>query len=640
MMKHSVRMAAALVLAAACTDAQLGVPAPAALQALDDRLEIDGTYCTEPAGAAVFPVKIVFLIDLSGSMCYTDPASGACTTDLCTQGPNNPSTNPSPPRRLVAVQTVLDKFKNNPAVSFSVVTFSSDIHVHPFDESPVNKPVFFTTDQTALNLDELRNVDSVTDYQGALSRVKNLLSDDMAATAALRQSDLPRTKYAVLFLTDGTPFPHCSKGDPTRDNPPDQPTCPGDPSACTICQVGFNGTNTFQGLTPGEDYNEPYQLVQIVNEMHTLADSHSVGDFKFHSIQLQVANATQCCPVCFADDPDGSRAGALLTAMAQPDQGLGTYKLFTQASDLTFIDYDFTSLQEDFVTRQLIVQPANEIATATGIAIDSDGDGISDDDEFKLGSNRLKKYSDDDGYSDLFKLRHPELGFQIGVSSLARCMANSPKCPGHLPCDTDGDGLTDCEEFELGTDPELVDTDADGIPDGIEFRLGLNPLRDDTREDLDFDGISNINEVLGFSAPGLADTRAAQGWAIQTVPIEQSRTASGQVCYAFTAKGVTLPQTLSREANANDKNLLASEEKLPLGWGDTLVWVGEAPEGDARDFGRWRVACVRSRWVDPNLRLPVEPSVTLVDADFKDPSLLNRKLDCKGAQPPSSGTLP
>ena len=630
-MKHSGKVAAALLLTAACTDAQLGVPAPPALQALDDRLEIDGTYCTQPAGAAVFPVKIVFLIDLSGSMCYTDPASGSCSPGLCTAGPNNPQTNLTPPRRMQAVQAVLDSFKNNPAVSFSVVTLNTTVLVNP----PATSAPFFTTDQSLLNLDKLRDVDGVTDYQGALAAVKNLLSNDMAATAALRPSELPRTKYAVIFLTDGSPFPHCSKGDPTRDNPPDRPECASDPSACTICQVGYNGQTTIPGQTPGQDYNEPYQLVQLVNEMHTLADSRAVGDFKFHAIELQNPNAVQCCPVCFADDPDGSRAGQLLTAMAQPDKGLGTFKLFTNPADLSFLTYDFTTLQEDFVTRQLIVQPANEIATPSGIAVDTDGDGISDDDEFKLGSNRLKKYSDDDGYSDLFKIRHPELGLKIGVSSLARCMLHSPKCPGHLPCDTDGDGLTDCEEFELGTDPELVDTDADGIPDGIEFKLGLDPLRDDTREDLDFDGLRNIDEVLGFSSPSLPDTRARQGWAIQTVPVEQSRTANGQVCYAFTAKGITLPQTMSREANGpNHQPPPFGEESLPLGWGDTLVWIGEAPEGDARDFGRWRVACVRSRWVEPNLRLPVEPVVTLVDADFKDPALLVRSTDCKGARPP------
>lgn len=604
---------------AGCTDASLGVPAPPPLTALDDKLAITGTYCTQPAAAANFPVKIVFLIDLSGSMCYTDPASGACTPARCDQGPNNPASNPTPPRRLVAVQSIIDKYANNPAVSFSVVTFSSSIHVYP--EDVTNPPQTFTRDRAALRLDELRNVDSVTDYQGALSRVKALLSDDMAATAAHRKSELPRTKYAVLFLTDGTPFPHCSRGDPSKDNPPDIATCATDPSTCTICQRGGD-QNLFPDLKAGDDYNEPYQLVQIVDEMHRLADSYAVGDLKFHSVQLQVANATQCCPICFADDPTGFGARALLLAMAQPDKGLGSYTLFQHAEDLSFVDYDFTSLQENFLTRQLIVYNANEVVTNHGLEVDSDGDGISDDEEFRLGTDRLNKDTDGDGYSDLFEIRHRSLGFDPLVSQLDRCMAHSPKCPGHLPCDTDGDGLTDCEEYELGTDPELVDSDADGIPDGLEFRLGLDPTRDDTREDLDFDGIRNIDEVLNFSSPTMPDTRAREGWAIRTLTQVQSTDAAGRVCYQFSSKGVTLTTPLSR-----------APAGPPLGWSDTLLWLGEAPAGDLRDYGRFRVACVRSRWVAPDVRLPLAPSVDLTDADFKDPALFRPDRDCKGAKP-------
>ena len=45
-----------------------------------------------------------------------------------------------------------------------------------------------------------------------------------------------------------------------------------------------------------------------------------------------------------------------------------------------------------------------------------------------------------------------------------------------LSPDTDGDGLPDGEEIRLGTNPTNPDTDGDGIPDGIEVALGLNPL--------------------------------------------------------------------------------------------------------------------------------------------------------------------
>jgi len=45
--------------------------------------------------------------------------------------------------------------------------------------------------------------------------------------------------------------------------------------------------------------------------------------------------------------------------------------------------------------------------------------------------------------------------------------------------DTDGDGLTDGQEIELGTDPLNPDTDGDGLLDGDEVANGLNPLVSD-----------------------------------------------------------------------------------------------------------------------------------------------------------------
>ena len=52
-----------------------------------------------------------------------------------------------------------------------------------------------------------------------------------------------------------------------------------------------------------------------------------------------------------------------------------------------------------------------------------------------------------------------------------------------VPDDTDGDGLNDDEEADLGTDPEAVDSDGDTISDGAEVDAGLNPLSVDTDGD-------------------------------------------------------------------------------------------------------------------------------------------------------------
>jgi len=50
-------------------------------------------------------------------------------------------------------------------------------------------------------------------------------------------------------------------------------------------------------------------------------------------------------------------------------------------------------------------------------------------------------------------------------------------------CDSDGDGLSNSEEAELGTDPDSVDTDGDGVGDFWEVENGWNPLFNDTDQD-------------------------------------------------------------------------------------------------------------------------------------------------------------
>ncbi|MHC4391253.1 MAG: hypothetical protein ACYS22_08035, partial [Planctomycetota bacterium] len=56
--------------------------------------------------------------------------------------------------------------------------------------------------------------------------------------------------------------------------------------------------------------------------------------------------------------------------------------------------------------------------------------------------------------------------------------------------DADGDGLTDAEEVELGTDPTMADTDGDGLEDGQEIAHNLDPLD----MDMDDDGIRDGDE--------------------------------------------------------------------------------------------------------------------------------------------------
>lgn len=74
--------------------------------------------------------------------------------------------------------------------------------------------------------------------------------------------------------------------------------------------------------------------------------------------------------------------------------------------------------------------------------------------------------------------------------------------------DSDGDGLTDEEERELGTDPGLRDTDRDRLPDGLEHETGTDPLSADTDSDGLLDGREDKNRD-GVVAGGETDPREA-----------------------------------------------------------------------------------------------------------------------------------
>lgn len=76
-----------------------------------------------------------------------------------------------------------------------------------------------------------------------------------------------------------------------------------------------------------------------------------------------------------------------------------------------------------------------------------------------------------------------------GITLQYGCGSSEPAV--QEPVDTDGDGLTDAEEAELGTDAMSADTDGDGITDAEEIELGT----DATVADTDGDGLNDGSEV-------------------------------------------------------------------------------------------------------------------------------------------------
>ena len=92
--------------------------------------------------------------------------------------------------------------------------------------------------------------------------------------------------------------------------------------------------------------------------------------------------------------------------------------------------------------------------------------------------------SDQDGLPDWWELKY---------------FGNLNQGPGDDP---DGDGLTNLQEYQYGTDPTKFDTNGDGLSDGADVALGINP----TDMDVDHDGLSNAQEILMGTNPFNPDT--------------------------------------------------------------------------------------------------------------------------------------
>ena len=149
---------------------------PEGVPPLDNELEIRGQVCATQTDA-VFPVKILFLVDVSGSMVVTDPA------DI----------------RVEAVENIINQYQGQPGVEFGVIAFSSSI-------LDVTNGFTFQPD-IAMISQALKQADDQTDDQGVLGAAYELLSTDMLASTAAERA---RSKYIIILFTDGTPDPLCN----------------------------------------------------------------------------------------------------------------------------------------------------------------------------------------------------------------------------------------------------------------------------------------------------------------------------------------------------------------------------------------------------------------------------------------------
>jgi hypothetical protein len=177
-----------------------------------------------------------------------------------------------------------------------------------------------------------------------------------------------------------------------------------------------------------------------------------------------VAAATETAEQAARDDADDDEDG--LTNAAEDDAG----------TDPNLADTDEDGLTDG--------EEINEIGTSP-LSADTDSDGVLDGDEVAQGTDPL------DGLAAVPTEETP-------VTEESPAAEPTPASAVAAPGDSDGDGLEDAIEVELGTDPVDLDTDDDGLTDGDEYYIYQTGTRN---PDTDGDGVVDGEETANGTDP-------------------------------------------------------------------------------------------------------------------------------------------
>ncbi len=166
------------------------------------------------------------------------------------------------------------------------------------------------------------------------------------------------------------------------------------------------------------------------------------------------------------------------------------------------------------------------IAQPSPLNPDTDGDGLTDRQEFDLLTNPLVQDTDGDGLTDfqevsvtyaggvetLTKITDPldadsdndlrSDGDEVNIPWVVTINTDASTTPPYQvysdpnKADADLDNLVDGEEFAAGTDPTVADTDQDGFSDGkeLEASRGTDPLTPDQKMKFTFTSIKVVGD--------------------------------------------------------------------------------------------------------------------------------------------------
>lgn len=155
-----------------------------------------------------------------------------------------------------------------------------------------------------------------------------------------------------------------------------------------------------------------------------------------------------------------------------------------------------------FTARMLTVQ----------LTVDTDDDGMPDDFELANGLDpeRAADAARDLDGDGLTNLQEFQRGTELRVADTDGDGLNDGAEEGRntnpTRADSDGDGLLDGDEVARGANPLDPDSDDDGLNDGAEVALVGDPFSANPNADDDGDNLSNADEFAQFTDPNNPDT--------------------------------------------------------------------------------------------------------------------------------------
>ena len=648
---------------------------------VDDLVDIEADFCTRPVQDVTFPVKLLLVLDTSGSLQFTDQAG----------------------LRRAAVRELMNSLGTQNDLQVATLGFGSNINVDPpiAPGAPLFVPASQWVEPSFIGLADVQ-----TNYHGALAAVKSHILRDLLESDP---AEVSRTKYIIIFFSDGSPSPVCcinvdervgelgeqpygcapepyelaeagitycegseelalcnadlnlglfrEANTPKDDESPPRPSAPPDYGDGNLVPL-----NEFQS---NDNYNRTYQIENLVTDIVDLGTEFGVGEMRFHTALLFDSNLDPAVKEIFR--LNRCRSEGLLRSMAE--LGNGIYRDFENSEEIDFLSFNFTSLKQSFTLLRAYAQNNSALPPKAADEVgrddivldflpDSDADGIDDLAEQELGSDVAVRDSDKlatppaitsvpepiadpaawgDGWNDKFEFDRIDVGFDPRFQSLP-----VDGCPGFDPGgvdrqDLDADGLNGCEEQlvqsanadgcrDAPCNRDRADSDGDGLSDGLEVRFGLNPRVAEGNRDDDFDGLPNADEVVRGLDPLLPDADRRERASVRYELLNLGDTDDGRTCYKSIARGVHLAQTAPRFLGGRS------------GYNDVLYWIAEAPS-DAASRVELRVACHRAQYLKPSFKDPANGKITFVESDFLDlsnPADLQRFYDgedvCNGLE--------